>query len=24
LKDYVSDADPGKNKFVVVPMIYPQ
>jgi carbohydrate-binding DOMON domain-containing protein len=24
LKDYVSDADPAKNKFVVVPMIYPQ
>jgi carbohydrate-binding DOMON domain-containing protein len=24
MKDYVSDADPEKNKFVVVPMIYPQ
>jgi carbohydrate-binding DOMON domain-containing protein len=24
LKDYVSDADPAKNKWVTVPMIYPQ
>jgi carbohydrate-binding DOMON domain-containing protein len=24
MKDYVSDADPAKNKWVTVPMIYPQ